>query len=295
MTIAEEAAELIACLDSGEKKPFMTSCCPGWVNYVELNYPELIPHLSSCKSPMQMLGALIKDYLPQKYDVRAADIFSIAVMPCTAKKYEADRAEMTVDGNKTIDAVITVTEFKNLLLSRNIDLSSLPDGEFDSLFDNTSGGARIFGASGGVCESAMRTVYYNMTGEEPPEFPELRGNDAIKTAELAIGGRVIKACVVNGIGNIKEIADSIVNGECGYDFIEVMACRGGCSGGGGTPLLFGSEEVRHRGLYKYDSQSTIRSSYSNTALAGIYDEYLQEPCSEKSELLLHTAYKERKI
>lgn len=295
ITIMEEAAEFISCYESGTKKPFMTSCCPGWVNYVELNYPELIPNLSSCKSPMQMLGALIKDYLPQKYNVNAEDIFHIAVMPCTAKKYEASRAEMTVDGLKAVDAVITVTEFKNLLLSKNINLASLPDGEFDTLFDNTSGGGRIFGASGGVCESAMRTVYFNMTGEESPqiEFTGLRGNSRVKTAEVVVGDKIIKACVVNGIGNIKEIADSIVNGTCDYDFIEVMACKGGCAGGGGTPILFGDEGVRHRGLYKYDAQSSIKSSHNNAALSEIYEEYLQNPCSDRAEILLHTTYKER--
>jgi iron-only hydrogenase group A len=293
----EEAAEFIKCYENGTKKPFMTSCCPGWVNYVELNYPELIPHLSSCKSPMEMLGALIKEYLPQKYNVDKNDIFHIAVMPCTAKKYEAKRSEMNVDGINAVDAVLTVTEFKQLLMSRNIDLAALPDKEFDTLFDGTSGGGRIFGASGGVCESAMRTVYYNMTGEESPriEFTELRGNSAIKTAELEIGDNTIRACVVNGIGNIKDIAESILNGTCDYDFIEVMACRGGCAGGGGTPVLFGDAGVRHRGMYRHDAQSSVKSSHNNDTLAEIYNDYLQTPCSDKAELLLHTTYKERKI
>lgn len=297
ITIMEEAAEFIECYNNGIKKPFMTSCCPGWVNYVELNYPELIPHLSSCKSPMEMLGALIKDYLPQKYNVNPQDIFHIAVMPCTAKKYESARSEMSINGIKAVDAVLTVTEFKNLLLSKNINLASLPDKEFDTLFDGTSGGGRIFGASGGVCESAMRTVYYNITGEEPPniEFTELRGNSAIKTAELTANNKTIRACVVNGIGNIKTVVDSVINGTCDYDFIEVMACRGGCSGGGGTPVLFGDEGVRHRGLYRYDAQSTVKSSHNNDTLSQIYNDYLSTPCSEKAETLLHTTYKERKV
>lgn len=297
ITIMEEAAEFIKCYNSGTKKPFMTSCCPGWINYVELNYPEIIPHLSSCKSPMEMLGALIKDYLPQKYNVDAKDIFHIAVMPCTAKKYEANRSEMSVGGIQAVDAVMTVTEFKSLLMSKNIDLASLPDKDFDTLFDGTSGGGRIFGASGGVCESAMRTVYYNITGEEPPriEFTELRGNSAIKTAEITVGDSTIRACVVNGIGNIKAVAESIVNGTCDYDFIEVMACRGGCSGGGGTPILFGDEGVRHRGMYRYDAQNSVKSSHNNDTLADIYNDYLTNPCSEKAEILLHTTYKERNI
>ncbi|MDO5398045.1 MAG: [FeFe] hydrogenase, group A [bacterium] len=296
ITIMEEAAEFVECLNSGVKKPFMTSCCPGWVNYVELNYPELIPHLSSCKSPMEMLGALIKDYLPQKYNVSASDIFHIAVMPCTAKKYEARRAEMNISGIQAVDAVITVTEFKNLLLSRNIDLTVLPDKAFDTLFDGTSGSGRIFGASGGVCEAALRTVYYNITGHEldNAEFSELRGSGAVKTAELTAGGKTIRACVVNGIGNIKTIAESILNGTCEYDFIEVMACPGGCAGGGGTPLLFGDAGVRHRGMYSYDAHNSVHSSHNNETLADIYSEYLSNPCSEKSEELLHTTYRERR-
>lgn len=296
ITIMEEAAEFLECYEKGIKRPFMTSCCPGWVNYVELNYPELIPHLSSCKSPMEMLGALIKDYLPRKHGVNAADIFHIAVMPCTAKKYEAARNEMTVNGIRAVDAVITVPEFKNLLVANGINIADCPDGDFDALFDGTSGGARIFGASGGVCESAMRTVYYSMTGTQaaPDLFAGLRENKAVKEAEIAVNGKIIKACVVNGIGNIKGIVESILAGRCDYDFIEVMACSGGCSGGGGTPLLFGETGVRRRGIYKYDASNKIYASHNNETLAEIYTDYLEKPCSNKSEELLHTIYSERK-
>ncbi|MGN1115081.1 MAG: [FeFe] hydrogenase, group A [Candidatus Ornithomonoglobus sp.] len=295
ITIMEEASEFIECFNAGSKKPFMTSCCPGWVNYVELNCPEIIPHLSSCKSPMEMLGALIKSYLPEKQGINAGDIFHIAVMPCTAKKYECRRDEMLTNGIRSVDAVLTVTEFKNLLMSKGIDLASLPDGDFDTLFDGTSGAGRIFGATGGVCEAAMRTAYYLLTADEPPavKFTELRGNSSIKTAELDINGTTVRACMVNGIANVKEIVESIKSGSCEFDFIEVMACRGGCSGGGGTPILFGDEGVRHRGLYKYDASCTVRSSHNNAALDKIYSEYLAHPCSEKSEELLHTSYKER--
>ena len=297
ITIMEEATEFVNCFQKGEKKPFMTSCCPGWVNYVELTAPDMIPHLSSCKSPMEMLGALIKSYLPEKTGVDASEIFHIAVMPCTAKKYERAREEMTVNGVRAVDAVLTVIEFKNLLMSKGIDLASLPDGDYDSLFDGTSGAGRIFGATGGVCEAAMRTAYYLLTGQEPPtiEFTSLRGNDGVKTAEVTLNGATIRACAVNGIANIKDIIADIRNGTCPYDFIEVMACRGGCSGGGGTPILFGDEGVRHRGLYQYDASSAVKSSHNNRTLSEIYAEYLSSPCSTVAEALLHTSYSSRKV
>ncbi|MBQ9617004.1 MAG: iron hydrogenase small subunit [Oscillibacter sp.] len=295
ITIMEEATEFVNCFRSGEKRPFMTSCCPGWVNYVELTATDMIPHLSSCKSPMEMLGALIKSYLPERMNVGASEIFHVAVMPCTAKKYERARAEMTVDGVRAVDAVLTVVEFKNLLMSRGIDLASLPDGDYDTLFDGTSGAGRIFGATGGVCEAAMRTAYYLLTGQEPPtiEFTSLRGNSGVKTAEVTIDGATVRACAVNGIANVQDIIAGIRDGTCPYDFIEVMACRGGCSGGGGTPMLFGDEGVRHRGLYQYDTAAAVRSSHNNRTLSDIYTEYLSSPCSAIAEELLHTSYSSR--
>ena len=297
MTIMEEATEFVNCFRKGEKKPFMTSCCPGWINYVELTAPDMITHLSSCKSPMEMLGALIKSYLPQEKGVSASEIFHVAVMPCTAKKYERARDEMTTNGVRSVDAVLTVIEFKNLLVSKGIDLASLPDSDYDSIFAGASGAGRIFGATGGVCEAAMRTAYYLMTGQEPPaiEFTDLRGNGAIKTAEVEINGATVRACVVNGIANVKEIIVGIRAGTCPYDFIEVMACRGGCSGGGGTPILFGDEGVRHRGLYQYDKAAAVRTSHHNRTLSDIYAAYLTSPCSTVAEALLHTSYRSRKV
>ena len=292
ITIMEEASEFVRCFERGEKKPFMTSCCPGWVNYVELQHPELIPHLSSCKSPMEMLGSLIKRYLPEELDVAAKEIFHVAVMPCTAKKYECARPEMVTDGVRSVDAVLTVVEFKNLLVSRGIDLAALPNQAYDTLFSGTSGAGRIFGATGGVCEAAMRTAYYLLTGAEPPEivFTELRGSAGTKTAEMKIGDKTVRACVVNGIANIGPIAESIAAGTCAYDFIEVMACRGGCSGGGGTPVLFGDEGVRHRGLYQYDAAAKVRSSHNNRTLSELYADWLGVPGSALAEDLLHTSY-----
>ena len=293
ITIMEEASEFVKCFQEESKKPFMTSCCPGWVNYVELNYPELIGHLSSCRSPMGMLGALIKSYLPERLGVDASEIFHVAVMPCTAKKYERARAELQTGGVASVDAVMTVMEFKNLLLSRGIHLPELPDEEYDNWFDGTSGAGRIFGATGGVCEAAMRTAYFLLTGNEaePIEFQTLRGSGGIKTAELSVDGKTVRACVVNGIGNIPAIVESIKNGSCVYDFIEVMACRGGCSGGGGTPILFGDEGVRHRGLYRYDAAAPVRASHHNQKLNALYAAYLGSPGSERAEALLHTSYR----
>lgn len=243
-----------------------------------------------------LFGSLIKSYLPEQKGIQASDLFHVAVMLCTAKKYERTREEMTTEGVRSVDAVLTVVEFKNLLMSRGIDLTALPDGEYDSLFAGTSGAGRIFGATGGVCEAAMRTAYYLLTGEEPPtvEFTALRGSIGVKTVSVQAGETTIRACVVNGIGNIQPIVESIRTGRCEYDFIEVMACRGGCSGGGGTPALFGDEGVRHRGLYRYDAASSPRSSHQNRALSAIYADFLASPCSEIAEGLLHTSYHARK-
>lgn len=292
ITIMEEAAEFIKCYKQGIKKPFMTSCCPGWVNYAELNYPEILDNLSTCKSPMQMLGTLIKEYLPQKYGIKREDIFSIAVMPCTAKKHEAKRPEMKTSGVSTIDAVLTVVEFSNLLKSKNIIPNTLPDGKFDTLFEGTTGAGRIFGTSGGVCEAALRTVYELLTGNELTqlEFTELRGMSGVKSTEIKIGNDTIKACVVNGIGNVQPILSDILSNRCEYDFIEVMACPGGCAGGGGTPLLFGDSTIRSWGLYKSDRSNPLRCSHNNLQLKNIYNEYLSSPLSEKAETLLHTTY-----
>ena len=293
ITIMEEATELIGRLrDETWQKPLMTSCCPGWINYVELNHPELIPHLSSCKSPMEMLGSLVKTQIPKRQNVPVEAIYHIAVMPCTAKKYECARAEMVTAGVPTVDAVLTVPEFRKLLEMNGIDLAAMADEPYNDLFAGTSGAGRIFGASGGVCEAALRTAYYLLTGSEPPNltFTALRGNAGVKEASIEIGGRTVRVCVVNGIANVKEIVEQVRAGSCAYDFVEVMACRGGCSGGGGTPALFGDVGVRHRGLYRYDNSASVPSSHNNATLSGIYADALGSPCSDQAEELLHTTY-----
>lgn len=297
VTIMEEATELVSRLrDKAWQKPLMTSCCPGWVNYVELNHPELIPHLSSCKSPMEMLGALVKTQLPQRLGVAVEEIYHIAVMPCTAKKYERARAEMATAGVPSVDAVLTVPEFKKLLEMNGIDLSALEDEPYNDMFAGTSGAGRIFGATGGVCEAALRTAYYLLTGCEPPqvEFTALRGSAGVKEASVEIGGQTVRVCVVNGIANVKDMVEEIRAGNCAYDFVEVMACRGGCSGGGGTPALFGDVGVRHRGLYRYDDSAAVRSSHNNATLSRLYEDYLGSPCSGLAEELLHTTYDEHR-
>lgn len=289
ITIMEEVTEFINRIKTGGVLPMITSCCPGWINYAELNYPSLFNNISSCKSPQQMLGALIKNYLGKD------NIYHIAVMPCTAKKHEAARTEMYTDGGRDVDAVLTVREYAKLLRAKGINLANLNDEEYDSLFDSTSGAGRIFGASGGVTEAALRTAYELMTGEilNDVEFKELRGSAGIKTAQVNINGRTIKTCVVNGIKNAKTILDAVENGTSPYDFIEIMACSGGCVGGGGTPLYSGNNYLRSKGLYESDRSNKVRKCHENSALKSIYEKYLTLPCSNTAHKYLHTYYTKR--
>ena len=289
LTVLEEANEFLERLSNGENLPLFTSCCPGWINYAELNYPSLFDNISSCKSPQQMLGALIKNYLGKD------NIYHIAVMPCTAKKHEALRPEMYTEGGRDVDAVLTVREYAKLLRSKGINLTKLQDSEYDSLFGNTSGAGRIFGASGGVTEAAIRSMYELMTGEilTDVEFKQLRGSDGIKHTEIKIKDKTIKACVVNGIKNAEKILDEVKNGTSPYTFIEIMACPGGCVGGGGTPLYSGNTALRSKGLYESDRSNKIRKCHENSSLKAIYEKYLTLPCSNTAHKYLHTYYTKR--
>lgn len=289
ITIMEEVTELITRIKTGGVLPMITSCCPGWINYAELNYPSLFDNISSCKSPQQMLGALIKNYLGKD------NIYHIAVMPCTAKKHEALRPEMYTEGGRDVDAVLTVREYAKLLRSKGINLAKLQDSEYDSLFGNTSGAGRIFGASGGVTEAAIRSMYELMTGEilTDVEFKQLRGSDGIKHTEIKIKDQTIKACVVNGIKNAEKVLDEVKNGTSPYTFIEIMACPGGCVGGGGTPLYSGNTTLRSKGLYESDRSNKIRKCHENSSLKAIYEKYLTLPCSNTAHKYLHTYYTKR--
>lgn len=275
-TIMEEATELVERLQNGGSLPMITSCCPGWIHYAQQHHPSFLnKNISSCKSPMEMLAALVK----QKH----AGCYHVAVMPCTAKKIEADRAEM----NGAVDQVLTIREFGQLLTEKNINLAELSDDSFDELFDENSGAGRIFGATGGVMEAAVRTAYQLLTGKslQQVEIKALRGNDGVKSASITIHGQQINVAVVNGIANVETILSNMRD----YHFIEVMACPGGCAGGGGTPTVGGTVVARQNGMYAADRSSKTRLSHDNTDLRRIYQE-LGQPGDAKAKALLHVAY-----
>ena len=274
-TIMEEAAELVERLQHGGPLPLITSCCPGWINYAQQNRPDLIDqNISSCKSPMEMLAALVK----QKH----TDCYHVAVMPCTAKKIEASRTVM----QNAVDQVLTVREFGRLLEARHINLAVLQDDSFDVLFDENSGAGRIFGVTGGVMEAALRTAYQMLTGKplQQAEISALRGNEGVRTAEVQIHNQIIRVAIVNGIAN----AETVLPNMQQYHFIEVMACPGGCAGGGGTPSVSGTVMARQNGMYAADRISKIRRSHENTDVQKWYEEKSLQPGSAD---ILHVKYK----
>jgi len=305
LTIMEEAAEFAKILQKDPSElPLITTCCPSWVDYLEKFFSPLIPHFSSAKSPHQMVGSMVKTYWADKMEIDKKNIFLVSVMPCTAKKYEIDRMNhMYSSGHKDVDVTITTREFARMLKEAGIDPIELEDEKPDSPMGEYSGAGTIFGASGGVMEAALRTGYYNVTGEELPEpnIDFVRGIEGVKEGEIEINGKKIKIAVASGLSNVEKVLQKVYlakqNGEeSPYHFIEVMACRGGCVGGGGQP--YGStnkvREKRAEGLYTEDKQLTIRESHNNPYIQQLYNEFLQEPLSEKAEELLHTGYKERR-
>ena len=308
LTIMEEAHELIERISGaagagnggehgGKPLPMFTSCCPGWIKFVEHNYPDMLPHISSCKSPQQMMGALIKDYFAKKEGIDPEDIYVISVMPCTAKKFEAKRPEMGKNGVQDVDAVITTREFSRLIDLYGINFASLPEEEFDVLLGTTSGSGDVFAASGGVMESALRTAYNMLTGEdlENSDFTAVRGYDGIKEAEVTIAGATIKVAVANTLGKARELMESVKAGESEYAFVEVMACPGGCVGGGGQIYGIDSDRIKQRiaAVYDVEKSRRIRRSYQNERIKALYEDYLEKPGSHTAHELLHTGYKER--
>jgi len=273
--------------------PMMTSCCPGWIKHMEYNYPDQLDHLSSCKSPQQMFGALVKNFLPEKIGIKKENIFHVSIMPCVAKKYEHNREEMSGD----VDVVLTTREMAKLLRLKGITLASLPDEEFDDFMGEGTGAARIFGTTGGVMEAALRTVVWKLTGGEVDqiEYTAARGYRGVKEASVFIGDLEVKVAVVNGIGNVWPIMEDIRKGESPYHFIEVMACPGGCLNGGGAPLVRDPAEVaaRMKKMYQSDENNPVRRSHENTQVQKLYEEYLHEPCGHISHHLLHTHYVDR--
>lgn len=295
LTIMEEANEFIERLKHKDqyKFPMFTSCCPGWVRFVKYEYPELLPNLSTAKSPQQMFGAIAKTYYAQQLGVDPEEIYCLSIMPCTAKKYESKMACMDVTGTgPDVDSVITTREVGRLIRAEHIQLEHLKEEEFDEPLGCGSGAAVIFGATGGVMEAALRSAYYFLTGENPaPDaFQVVRGQDGIREAEVEIAGTKVRAAVVSGLGNTRRLIERIKKGEAEYDFVEVMACPGGCSGGGGQPIHDNLELAEERGevLYRLDAENEIRFSHENPAVQELYRSFLEKPLSHKSHELLHT-------
>ncbi len=299
LTIMEEAAELVDRLKHNNKLPMFTSCCPAWVRFVEEFYPELIPNLSTTKSPHEILGVIIKTYYAMKNKIDPKNIVVVSIMPCTAKKEEARRTELKVNNLEVVDYVITTRELGKLLREFGVEINKLEDSNFDDLMSASSAG-QIFGATGGVMEAALRTANYYLTGKNDTsriDYYEIRGLKGIKIANYKLGNKELKVGVVNGLGNARKLLENVKKGVLKLDFIEVMACPGGCIGGGGQPLTTTKEVIKKRmkALYEIDKKSKIRFCHENPTVKKLYDEFLEEPIGEKAEKYLHTHYIKRKL
>lgn len=306
LTIMEEATELLHRMKSGGTLPMITSCSPGWVNYCEYYYGDLLPHLSSCKSPHEMFGAILKSYYCEKAGIDPRDMFVVSIMPCTAKKYEKERPQLQKDGVKDVDAVLTTRELGKLIKRSGIRFDKLPEEQFDNdVVGEYTGAGVIFGVTGGVMEAALRTAIYTVTGKEPEkaELTEVRGFKGVREAAYDLNGTKVKIAVAHGMKNAKVLLDDIRAGKSEYQFIEIMGCPGGCIAGGGQPyvrpcflpnegtdILDTYKEKRAAALYKEDESKTYRFSHRNPQIVELYKEYLGEPNSHKAHELLHTTY-----
>jgi iron-only hydrogenase group A len=297
LTIMEEGHELIHRLQNGGVLPLITSCSPGWIKFIEHNYPQLLPHLSTCKSPQQMFGAMAKTYYADKIGLSPEQIYVVSIMPCTAKKFEAQRPEMGRNGIPDVDAVLTTRELGKMLKEAGIDFAVLPDEDYDAPLGISTGAAVIFGATGGVMEAALRTAVEVITNKELEDinFTQVRGLEGVKEATLTVGNHELKVAVAHGLANARKLLDRIASGEADYHFIEIMTCPGGCIGGGGQPLPVDKDirQTRINAIYKADKNLPIRKSHENPAVQQLYREFLGEPLSEKSHQLLHTTYTPR--
>lgn len=309
LTIMEEANELLARIKDGGVLPMITSCSPGWINYAEYYYGDQLDHLSSCKSPHQMQGAIIKSYFAEKNGLKPEDIFVVSIMPCTAKKFEKERPQLQKNGIKDVDAVLTTRELAKLIKRSGINFAKLPNEEFDQdLMGEYTGAGVIFGATGGVMEAALRTAYHELTGKEyeAVEFTAVRGMQGLKEATLNIAGSEIKVAVASGMRNAKVLMDEIRSGKSPYTFIEIMGCPGGCVNGGGQPyvkpcflpnednnILDTYKEKRAQALYSEDERQKVRQSHNNKQLQKLYSDFLGKPNSHKAHELLHTTYVSR--
>lgn len=293
LTILEESHEFLQRLaDPQAKLPQFTSCCPGWVRFVRTEYPEMAEHLSTAKSPQQMFGAVAKSYFAEKLGKAPEDIFCVSVMPCTAKKYEAAVPEVSNAAGRDVDVVLTTRELDRMLRAMQVNVAALPEEDFDHPLGRGSGAGVIFGVTGGVMEAALRTAYWKLTGENPaPDaFEEIRGQQPWREVSFTIGDRELRLAVASGLGAARELMDALRTGQARYDFVEVMACPGGCSGGGGQPIHDGEDYAPQRGqvLYQLDRESPVRFSHENPEIQALYQDYLGQPLSEKAEALLHT-------
>ena len=301
LTIVEEANELIERIQNKGTMPMFTSCCPGWVKFCEHYYPDFVDHLSSCKSPQQMFGAVIKSYWAQKNNIDPKNIFVVSVIPCTAKKFEVTREEQRSQAFDDVDVALTTRELGRMIKRAGLNFNALPDGEFDDPFETASGAGAIFGATGGDMEAALRTAAVKLDGEcKALEFTEVRGTTGIKEADYTVGGVNVKVCVASGLANARKVVDSIISGEKQYDFVEVMACPGGCINGGGQPLQPSSvrnfvdlQGIRAKALYDFDSSIELRRSHESPVMKLLYDEFFEKAGSHKAHELLHTTYVKR--
>jgi len=299
LTILEEGNELLQRVGNGGVLPMITSCSPGWIKFAEHFYPDLIPHLSTCKSPQQMFGALAKTYYAQKEGIDPADVFVVSIMPCTAKKYECQRPEMNSSGYQDVDVVLTSRELGRMFKQAGLDIENLPVEDYDPPLGISTGAGEIFGASGGVMEAALRTVYEVVTGQklEAIDFKDCRGLTGVKEATVQVGSLPVKIAITNGLGNARKVLDKIREGTADYHFIEIMCCPGGCIGGGGSPIPTNTEIRLRRidAVYRADEEMALRKSHENPAVAELYKDFLEKPLGHKSHELLHTHYTNRGI
>ena len=299
LTIVEEANEFLGRVQNGGVLPMITSCSPGWIKYCEHYYPDMLDHLSTCKSPQQMSGAIIKTWYAEKMGIDPKDIVVVGIMPCTAKKFETKRDDQAASGYPDVDYSLTTRELGRMIESAGIYFKHLPDEEFDNPLGDSTGAAVIFGATGGVMEAALRTAVEKLSGEELKslDFTEVRGTDGIKEASYTVNGMEVKVCVVSGLANANTIMEKVKNGTADYHFIEIMGCPGGCVNGGGQPIqhavVRNFVDLRARraaALYEADKDMPLRKSHESEAVKRLYAEFLGEPGSHKAHEVLHTSY-----
>ena len=299
LTILEEGNELLQRLTTGGTLPMITSCSPGWIKFIEHFYPDMLGNLSTCKSPQQMFGALAKTYYAEKAGVDPADMFVVSIMPCTAKKFECERPEMRSSGYQDVDAVLTTRELARMLREAGIDPTTLEPEDYDAPLGIGTGAAVIFGATGGVMEAALRTVYEVVMKQDLPslDFREVRGFEGIKEAEVVLGDTTVRVAVAHTLGNARKLLERVRSGEAFYHFIEIMACPGGCIGGGGQPIGTNTERRLERidAIYQADRDLPLRKSHDNPEVKQLYEEFLGEPLGHKSHELLHTQYTARGV